>query len=138
MNPAGVGSTGCTGSANYSANQRVYAPVSGSLYQVSATYGGVCINTPGGRSVYWGHLINRRANGAVSAGTQIGTVALGRAGSTTAATPTSTCRHTRGRGMWVRTESPVPLRKLDADPQRSRHDGTTERLTNGGGPAFYR
>ena len=75
MNPAGVGSTGCTGSVNYSANQRVYAPVSGSLYQVSATYGGVCINTPGGRSVYLGHLINRRANGAVSAGTQIGTVA---------------------------------------------------------------
>ena len=74
-NPAGVGSSGCTGSVNYSANQSVYAPASGTLYQVSSSFGGVCINLSSGRSVYLGHLVQRRANGAVSAGTKIGVVA---------------------------------------------------------------
>ncbi len=75
LNPNGIGPSGCTGDSNYSANRPVYAPVSGTLYQVSSAYGGVCINTPSGRSVYLGHMLNRRGNGAVSAGTQIGTVA---------------------------------------------------------------
>lgn len=74
LNPGGVGSSGCTGPVNYSANQPVYSPVSGYLYQLSGGYGGVCINY-GSKSIYLGHLINRRGTGSVSAGTQIGTVA---------------------------------------------------------------
>lgn len=74
VNAGGVGRSGCTGSANASANQPVYAPVSGRLSQVSSAFGGVCI-TFGSRSIYLGHLVSRRGNGTVSAGTQIGKVA---------------------------------------------------------------
>ena len=69
------GPNGCYGDANHAANKPVYAPGPGTLAQVSSEYGGVCITLTGGGSIYLGHLKNRRANGAVKAGDQIGIVA---------------------------------------------------------------
>lgn len=69
------GRDGCYGNASAAAGQPVYAPESGSLALVSADFGGVCITFPSGDSMYLGHLVNWRGNGAVAKGDRIGTVA---------------------------------------------------------------
>lgn len=69
------GTSGCYGNASAASGMPIYAPESGTLAQVSNPFGGTCITFPSGGSMYLGHLINRRGNGAVNKGDQIGTVA---------------------------------------------------------------
>ena len=67
------GPTACTSAtSNSSSNKVVTSPGTGSLIQGSGT--DVCINFDGGGSVVIAHIGNRRANGRVNGGDQIGTV----------------------------------------------------------------